>query len=47
MLVLLTLLARMKIFRRVPISLLLYALLIGYAVLVTYEARLLREVLAI
>jgi hypothetical protein len=45
--VLLTLLARMKIFRRVPISLLLYALLIGYAVLVTYEARLLREVLAI
>jgi len=42
--VLLTLVARMKIFRRVPISVLLYALLIAYAALVTYEARLLRDV---
>ncbi len=45
--VLLTLLTHMKIFRRVPISVLLYTLLIAYAALVTYEARLLREVLAI
>ena len=45
--VLLTLLARMKIFRRIPISALLYALLIAYTVLVTYEARLLREAFAL
>jgi len=43
--VVLTLLARMRAFRRIPISALLYALLIAYAVLVTYEARLLRNVL--
>jgi hypothetical protein len=45
--VLLTLVARMRVFRRVPISALLYALLIAYALLVTYEARLLQRVLAI
>lgn len=45
--VILTLLARMRAFRRLPISLLLYALLIAYAVLVTYEARLLQHILAL
>lgn len=45
--VVLTLLARMRAFRRLPISLLLYALLIAYAVLVTYEARLLQHILAL
>jgi hypothetical protein len=44
--VVLTVLAGMKAFRRIPISALLYALLIGYAMLVAYEARLLREILA-
>jgi hypothetical protein len=44
--VLLTLLAGMKVFRRVPISAVLYAVLIAYALLVTYEARLLTDVLA-
>lgn len=43
--VVLTLLARMRAFRRIPISALLYAVLIAYAVLVTYEARLLRSLL--
>ncbi len=41
--VVLTLLARMKAFRRVPIGLLLYSLLAAYAVLVIYEVRLLEE----
>jgi uncharacterized membrane protein YqgA involved in biofilm formation len=43
--VVLTLLARMRAFRRIPVSALLYALLIAYAVLVTYEARMLRNLL--
>jgi hypothetical protein len=42
----LTLLARMRLFRRIPISLLLYALLAAYALLVTYEARLVQQILA-
>lgn len=45
--VVLTLLARMRAFRRLPISLLLYALLMAYAVLVAYEARLLKHILAL
>jgi hypothetical protein len=40
--VLLTLLARAKAFGRLPVALLLYAVLIGYGVLVAYELRLLR-----
>ena len=42
--VLLTLLARMRVFRRVPVSLLLYALLTAYAVLVIYESHLLKHI---
>lgn len=40
--VLLTLLARTRAFGRMPVALLLYAVLIGYGVLVAYELRLLR-----
>ena len=40
--VLLTLLARVKAFGRMPVALLLYAVLVGYGVLVAYELRLLR-----
>jgi hypothetical protein len=43
--VLLTLLARMKAFGRIPVSLLLYTVLAGYGVLVLYEFRLLQDVL--
>ncbi len=39
--VLLTLLARVKAFGRLPVALLLYGVLIGYGVLITYELRLL------
>jgi len=39
--VLLTLLARVKAFGRMPVALLLYGVLIGYGVLITYELRLL------
>lgn len=39
--VLLTLLARVKAFGRMPVALLLYGVLAGYAVLVAYELRLL------
>ena len=39
--VLLTLLSRLKAFGRMPVALLLYAVLGGYAVLVAYELRLL------
>lgn len=39
--VVLTLLARMRAFRRIPISLLLYSLLAAYSVLIVYETRLL------
>jgi hypothetical protein len=39
--VLLTLLARARAFGRMPVALLLYAVLAGYAVLVAYELRLL------
>jgi len=42
--VMLTLLARMRVFRRVPISALLYALLAAYALLIAYEARLLHHI---
>jgi hypothetical protein len=43
--VLLTLLARMKAFGRVPVSLLLYTVLLGYGALLVYEFRLLQEAL--
>jgi hypothetical protein len=43
--VLLTLLARMKAFGRVPVSLLLYSVLLGYGALLVYEFRLLQEAL--
>jgi hypothetical protein len=43
--ILLTLLARMKAFGRVPVSLLLYTVLAGYGVLIVYEFRLLQEAL--
>jgi Domain of unknown function (DUF5658) len=43
--VLLTLAARMRAFGRVPVSLLLYAVLIGYGTLVVYELKLLEETL--
>jgi hypothetical protein len=43
--VLLTLLARMKAFGRVPVSLLLYTVLLGYGVLLFYEFRLLQDAL--
>ena len=41
--VLLTLLARMKAFGRVPVGLLLYSVLLGYGSLLVYEFRLLQE----
>jgi hypothetical protein len=41
--VLLTLVARMKAFGRVPVSLLLYSVLLGYGALLVYEFRLLEE----
>jgi hypothetical protein len=41
--VLLTLVARMRAFGKIPVSFLLYAVLIGYATLVVYELRLLEE----
>jgi Domain of unknown function (DUF5658) len=41
--VLLTLLARMRAFGRVPVSLLLYTVLLGYGALLVYEFRLLQE----
>lgn len=43
--VLMTILARMKVFGRVPVSLLLYTVLLGYGVLLFYEFRLLQDVL--
>ena len=43
--VLLTLLARMKAFGRLPVSLLLYTVLAGYGVLIVYEFQLLQEAL--
>ena len=43
--VLLTLLARMRAFGRVPVSLLLYTVLLGYGALLVYEFRLLQEAL--
>jgi hypothetical protein len=39
--ILLTLLARARAFGRMPVALLLYAVLAGYGVLVVYELRLL------
>ncbi len=42
--VFLTLLARMRAFRHVPISLLLYGLLAAYTFLVIYETKLLEEI---
>jgi hypothetical protein len=41
--VLLTILARMRVFRGIPISFLLYGLLAAYAVLIIYEMKLLEE----
>jgi hypothetical protein len=41
--VMLTLLARMKAFGRVPVGLLLYSVLLGYGALLVYEFRLLQE----
>lgn len=41
--VLLTLLSRVKAFGRLPVVLLLYAVLAGYAVLIAYELRLLAQ----
>jgi len=43
--VLLTLLARMRAFGRIPVALMLYAVLGGYAALVAYELHLLGETL--
>jgi Domain of unknown function (DUF5658) len=43
--VLLTLLARLKAFGRVPVSLLLYAVLLGYGALLVYEFHLLQDAL--
>jgi Domain of unknown function (DUF5658) len=43
--VLMTLLARMRVFGRVPVSLLLYTVLLGYGVLLVYEFRLLQDAL--
>ena len=43
--VLLTLAARMRAFGRIPVSFLLYAVLIGYGTLVVYELKLLEETL--
>jgi hypothetical protein len=45
--VILTVVARMRVFRRIPISALLYLLLAAYALLITYEARLLKHILGI
>jgi Domain of unknown function (DUF5658) len=39
--VLLTLLSRVKAFGRMPVAILLYGVLVGYAVLIAYELRLL------
>jgi hypothetical protein len=44
--VMLTLLARMRVFGRVPVSVLLYAVLLGYAALVGYEFWLLQALLS-
>lgn len=41
--VVLTLLSRVKAFGRLPVALLLYAVLAGYAVLIAYELRLLGQ----
>jgi hypothetical protein len=43
--VLLTILVRMKAFGRIPVSLLLYTVLLGYGVLLVYEFRLLQDAL--
>jgi hypothetical protein len=43
--VLLTLVARLKAFGRVPVGLLLYSVLLGYGALLVYEFRLLQEAL--
>ena len=43
--ILLTLAARMRAFGRIPVSLLLYAVLLGYGTLVVYELHLLESVL--
>ena len=43
--VLLTLAARMRAFGRIPVSLLLFAVLIGYGTLIVYELKLLEETL--
>jgi hypothetical protein len=43
--ILLTLVARMRAFGKIPVSFFLYAVLAGYGTLVVYELRLLEETL--
>lgn len=43
--VMLTLLARLRAFGRIPVSLMLYIVLAGYGALIIYEVRLLNEIL--
>jgi hypothetical protein len=43
--VMLTLAARMRAFGKIPVSFLLYAVLVGYGILIVYELRLLEETL--
>jgi hypothetical protein len=43
--VLMTMLARMRVFGRIRVSLLLYTVLLGYGVLLVYEFRLLQDAL--
>jgi len=43
--VLLILAARMRAFGKIPVSFLLYGVLIGYGTLIVYEVRLLEETL--
>lgn len=43
--ILLTLAARMRAFGAIPVSFLLYAVLLGYGTLVFYELRLLQDIL--
>lgn len=43
--IMLTLLARLRAFGRIPVSLVLYIVLAGYGALIIYEVRLLNEIL--
>jgi len=42
--IMLTLLARLRAFGRIPVSLVLYVVLVGYGALIIYEVRLLNEI---